>query len=178
MEFEYMRDYAMYAFIFGLLSFIWFTWAQERPRKSWRRYIWIGSGLALVVSLIGIYLSVTNWDAATRINDVGVLSMYFTVLITLIIIGVIVSIILSRNKKQDLIAPWITFLLGVQFNWFVRVFNDFGLYLLGFLIVVVALLAPHFAKKYGVASSAITGVGAGAVLFLFAVYGLVRFLLV
>lgn len=177
MEFEFIRDYAMYAAIFGLLSFIWFIWAQERPRQAWRKYLWIGSGLALVVSLVGIFLSVTNWDAATSLRDAGVLSMYLTVFFTLLVIGVIVSIILSRNNKRDLIAPWVTFLVGVQFNWLVRVFNDFGLYLLGFLIVAVALLAPHFARRWNVASSAVTGIGAGAVMLLFAVFGLVRFFL-
>lgn len=178
MEFEYIKDYAMFTAIFGILSFIWFMWAQERPLKPWRKYIWVGAGLALAVGLVGIFLTVTNWNETSALNEFGPLSMYLTVLTILIIIGVVVSIFLSRNKKQDLIAPWLTFVFAAQFNWLVRVFIDFSLYILGFLIVVVALFAPHFARKYGVASSAITGIGAGTLLLLFALFNLIRFLLV
>ena len=51
---EYIRDYTMAATILGLFSFVWFGWAQERPRKSWRVCLGIGSTLGIIVSAAGI----------------------------------------------------------------------------------------------------------------------------
>ena len=66
---EYIRDYAMYASIFGMFSFSWFGWAQENPRAGWRKYIGIASGIALLVCLLGVYLSVTNWNAPSALSE-------------------------------------------------------------------------------------------------------------
>lgn len=178
MELEYVRDYAMFTAIFGVAGFMWFGWAQERPRSGWRKYLGIASGVSLVLGLVGVFLSVTNWDGATALDEAGALTTYIIVFWVQLIIGVVVAIWLFRAKKRDLIAPWVTFLVGAHFFWLIDVFNDVSLYILGFILVVVALLAPYMAKKLDVASSAITGIGAGTLLFLFAVFGLVRFLLV
>lgn len=39
----------MYAAIFGMFSFIWFGWAQENPRKYWRKYIGVAPWIAFIV---------------------------------------------------------------------------------------------------------------------------------
>src|SRR5690625_6129281 len=59
----------MYTAVFGVFSFCWFGWAQESPRNSWRKYIGIASGIALIVGLIGIYLSITNWQEGSALSD-------------------------------------------------------------------------------------------------------------
>ncbi|SDK49511.1 hypothetical protein [Lacicoccus qingdaonensis] len=115
MEIDYIRDFTMYTAIFGIMSFAWFGWAQEAPKKSWRAYIGIASGIALIVGLAGVYLSVADWDAA--------------------------------------------------------------LYILAVLMTAAALISPWIARKIEVAYSAVTGISSGILLFMFAVLGLVRFLL-
>jgi hypothetical protein len=173
---DYVRDYAMYASIFGMFSFSWFGWAQEKPRSSWRKYIGIASGISLLVCLIGVYLSVTNWDAPSVLNDKTSFNNYLiSVYIELFLAGAGASI-LMKCKYNDYIAPWIAFIVGIHFIGLKNVFDDFSLYLLAALLVAVSIASLFISKKLKVANSAITGIGAGTVLFAFAILGLIRYL--
>lgn len=178
MELEYIRDYTMYAAIFGMFSFVWFGWAQENPRKHWRKYIGVASGIALLACLIGVYLSVTNWDAATALSGMDSLITYIIVFYAQLIIGGLGAFFLIRKKKKDYVAPWIAFIVGAHFFCLVNVFKDPSLYILAILMIAIAVLSPWISKKMGVANSAITGIGLGMALFCFAVLGLIRYLLV
>ncbi len=178
MELEYLRDYTMYAAIFGMFSFVWFGWAQENPRKHWRKYIGIASGIALLVCLLGVYLSVTHWNAATALSVMGSLTTYIIVFYAQLIIGGLGAFFLIRMKKKDYVAPWIAFIVGAHFFWLVNVFKDPSLYILAVLMIVIAVLSPWLSKKMSVANSAVTGIGSGTALFCFAVLGLIRYLLV
>lgn len=174
---EYIRDYAMYTAIFGMFSFSWFGWAQENPRKSWRKSIGIASGMALLVCLLGVYLSVTHWDAATALSDSTVFTNYLIFVFIEFFLAGVGAILLIKFKRKDYIAPWIAFIVGIHFIWLKDIFQDASLYLLAVLLVGVAIVSLPLAKKLQVASSAITGIGSGVVLFCFAVYGLIRFFL-
>ncbi|MDQ6420598.1 hypothetical protein RB620_14300 [Paenibacillus sp. LHD-117] len=173
---EYIRDYAMYAAVFGMFSFSWFGWAQERPRQEWRLYIGIASALALLICLTGVYLSITNWESASALSDLGSFRDYLiTVYIEFFLAGA-GAFLLIRKKRSDYVAPWIAFIVGIHFIGLVHVFDDPSLYLLAALLVVVSVIAVFAAPKLQVARSAITGIGSGTVLFGFAILGLVRFL--
>lgn len=177
MEIEYIRDFTMYTAIFGIMSFVWFGWAQEAPRKHWRAYIGIASGIALLFGLAGVYLSVTNWDAASALRDNDVLTTYIIVFWLEMIVAVIGVIVIFRMKKREYAAPWIALIVGVHFIFLKEVFNDAALYVLAVLMVAAALISPWMARKLGVAYSAVTGISSGVLLFVFAVLGLIRFLL-
>lgn len=178
MENEFIRDHVMYMAIFGMFSFVWFGWAQENPRQNWRKYIGIASGLALFVCLIGAYLSVKNWNGATALAEKGAFRDYLIAFYAEFIIGGLGAFWLIRRKKKDYVAPWIAFIVGVHFIWLVHVFKDTSLYILAVLMIVIAAASPWRARKMGVASSAITGIGSGVVLFCFAMLGLIRYLLI
>lgn len=177
MEPEYIRDYAMYTAIFGMFSFVWFGWAQENPRKNWRKYIGVASGIALLVCLIGVYLSVTHWDAATTLSEKDTFTNYLIVFYTEFFIAGLGAFLLIRSKKKDYVAPWIAFIVGAHFFWLENIFKDPSLYMLAVLMIAIAVLSPWLSKKIGVANSAITGIGSGTSLFCFAILGLIRYLL-
>jgi|SRR5690625_768613 len=176
MELEYIRDYTMYAAVFGMFSFIWFGWAQEDPRKHWRKYIGVASGIALLVCLIGVYLSMIHWNASTALSEKESLTTYIIVFYAQFIIGGIGAFFLIRKKKRGYVAPWIAFVVGTHFFWLVDVFKDPSLYILAILMIVIAVLSPRISKKLDVANSAVTGIGSGMALFCFAVLGLIRYL--
>ncbi|GAK02987.1 hypothetical protein JCM19037_1262 [Geomicrobium sp. JCM 19037] len=69
--------------------------------EHWRKYIGIASGIALLVSLLGIYLSVMNWNEATALSEVGSLTTYLIVFYAEFIIGGIVAFLLIRANKGD-----------------------------------------------------------------------------
>lgn len=167
----------MYTSIFGMFSFVWFGWAQEKPRKSWRKYIGIASGLSLVVCLIGVYLSVTNWHERTALSNSSVFHNYLIFVFVEFLLAGIGAFLLIRLKKNDYVAPWIVLIVGTHFFWLKNIFNDFSLYILAVLLIGVAIISLWLSKKLNVANSAITGIGAGTVLFSFAILGLIRFLM-
>lgn len=172
---EYLRDYAMYAAIFGMFGFCWFGWAQENPRSSWRKYIGMASALPLLVSLVGIYLSVTNWQEATALSDSGTFTSYLIFVFIEFFIAAVGAFLFIKFKKNDFVAPWILFIVGIHFFWLKDIFKDSSLYALGTLLVIISILSIWLAKRLGVATSAVTGIGGGTVLFGFAILGLVRF---
>ncbi|RXZ80344.1 hypothetical protein EBB07_19500 [Paenibacillaceae bacterium] len=172
---EYVRDYAMYASIFGMFSFCWFGWAQENPRASWRKYLGIASGIALLVCLLGVYLSITNWGAASALKERSSFTTYLILLYGEFFLGGVGAFFLIKRKLARYVAPWIAFIVGIHFIGLVHVFDDPALYLLAALLVLIAVAAPFIAPKLQVANSAITGIGVGTVLFGFALLGLIRF---
>ncbi|MGG4034047.1 hypothetical protein ABEV74_10130 [Paenibacillus cisolokensis] len=173
---EYVRDYTMYAAIFGMFSFVWFGWAQEKPRASWRICIGLASAAALLVCLAGVYLSVKNWDAPSALSEGTAFRQYLiTVYIEFILAG-IGAFVLYKLKRQNVVAPWIAFIVGIHFIGLTNVFDDPGLYLLAALLVAISILSLWIAPKLQVANSAIVGIGAGTVLFVYAVLGLIRYL--
>ncbi|MBD8005083.1 hypothetical protein [Bacillus norwichensis] len=173
---EYIRDYAMYASIFGMFSFCWFGWAQENPRPNWRIFLGIASGVALLVCLVGVYLSITNWHAASALSEKTKFNTYLiTVYIEFIIAG-IGAVVLIKRKLSDYVAPWIAFIVGIHFIALKSVFNDSSLYILAGLLVAVSILSLFISPRLKVANSAITGIGTGVVLLSFALLGLIRFI--
>ncbi|MDR6550043.1 hypothetical protein [Paenibacillus qinlingensis] len=173
---EYIRDYAMYASVFGLFSFVWFGWAQENPRPSWRIYLGISSGIALLVCLLGVYLSVKNWQEPSALNDQAAFRDYLLSFYTEFVVGGAGAFVLIRKKRQAYVAPWIAFIVGIHFISLKSVFKDPSLWILAALMVAVSLVAIIVSPKLKVANSAITGIGAGIVLFAFALLGLIRFI--
>lgn len=174
---DYIRDYTMYTAIFGLFSFIWFGWAQENPRKSWRKYIGIASVIAILVSFLGIYLSVMNWREPSALSTTKAFNSYMIFVWIEIILCGLGAFLFIRFKKSDYIAPWIAFIVGIHFFGLKSVFHDVSLYILGALLIGIAIISLWVSKKLNVANSAVTGIGAGIVLFCFAILGLTRFLL-
>ncbi len=172
---EYIRDYAMYASIFGLFSFVWFGWAQEGPRASWRKYLGIASGAAMLICLLGVYLSVNNWDAASALSEKTAYATYLIWVYVEFALAGIGSFLLIRLKRSGDVAPWIAFIVGVHFIGLQSVFQDRSLYVLAALLVAAAVVGYFASPKLQVAKSAITGICAGTALFGFGVSGLIRF---
>ncbi|TSB44784.1 hypothetical protein [Alkalicoccobacillus porphyridii] len=175
---EYVRDYVMYMAVFGFFSFVWFGWAQENPRPSWRKYIGVASGLGFVISSIGIYLSIQHWNDASALNQATAFNLYLIFVWAEIIICMVGAILLTVFKKKHMIAPFVAFIVGSHFIGLAPVFADPTLYLLALLIMVISCVSLPVAKRLQVAPSAITGIGTGSVLFCFAILGFVRYLLV
>ncbi|WP_192043439.1 hypothetical protein [Paenibacillus lycopersici] len=172
---EYVRDYAMYAAVFGLFSFVWFGWAQEQPRAGWRKWLGMASGAGLLMCLYGVYLSATHWDAPSALSIDGAYDRYLIFVYAEIVLAGVGAFLLLRKKRAQLVAPWILFIVGVHFIGLKPVFQDAGLYLLAGLLIAVAAASVIVAPRLKVASSAIAGIGAGTVLFGFALLGLARY---
>src|SRR5690625_7779755 len=111
MEFDYLRDYTMYAAVFGFFSFVWFGWAQDNPPQTWRKYLGFGSVIAFIVCAIGVYLSIQNWHAETALSELDNFLLYLTVFYGEIIIAAMGVFLLFLFKRNDYVASRITFLI-------------------------------------------------------------------
>ncbi|MGE7918207.1 hypothetical protein ACQKM9_04555 [Viridibacillus sp. NPDC093762] len=174
---DFVRDYAMYMAIFGVFGSSWFGWAQEKPRESWRKYLGIASVFSLLLGLIGIYLSVTNWHEPSALSEAGAFKSYLIYLFAEFIVAGIGSFLLIKNKRKDYVASWVAFIVGIHFIGLKSIFQDSTLYLLATLLIVISIISVFLSKKLKVANSAITGIGAGIILFCFAILGLIRFIM-
>ncbi|RDW19054.1 hypothetical protein CWR48_08365 [Oceanobacillus arenosus] len=175
---EFTRDYAMYTAIFGMFSMCWFGWAQENPRKSWRKYLGLASGIALVVSIIGIYLSVTHWHSPSALADSTAYKNYLIFFFLEFTLAGIGAFFLIKFKRSNFVSPWIAFIVGIHFIWMKDVFQDASLYILAVLLIGISFISLPLSKMLEVPNSAITGALAGTALFCFAIIGLIRFLLI
>ncbi|MFD2210097.1 hypothetical protein ACFSMW_10245 [Virgibacillus halophilus] len=174
----FLRDCVMYMAIFGIFSVTWFGWAQENPKKSWRKYLGLAAVAGLLVGSAGIYLSVVNWHEPTALADVSTYKSYlFFVYLEFFLAG-IGALILIKRKKAAYVAPWVAFVVGIHFFWLKPIFADAALYILAIILILVSITSLWISKKLDVAASAITGIGAGTALFCFAILGLVRYLMI
>jgi hypothetical protein len=174
---NYIRDYTMYAAIFGFFSFVWFGWAQEKPRPGWRLPIGIAQGLAFLLCGVGVYFSIINWGAGSALKEVGSYTTYLIIFYVELFLSGLGAFVLIRLKKSNFISPWILFIVGTHFIALEFVFRDSALFLLAALLIMIAVTSVFISPKLQVANSAIAGIGAGTVLFCFAMLGMVRFLM-
>lgn len=172
---EYIRDYVMYAAIFGTFGFSWFGWAQENPPKSWRLPLGIGGGLSFIIGVIGIYLSIQNWHQASALSHGSAYTAYLIFVFIEVLLCAIGAFALIRMKKQTYTAPWICFIVGIHFIWLKSIFQDASLYILAILLIGISIASIFLSKRTNISNSAITGAGTGFVLFCFAILGLIRF---
>ncbi|CDN45120.1 MULTISPECIES: hypothetical protein [Paenibacillus] len=174
---DYLRDYAMYASVFGLFSFSWFGWAQENPPRSWRLYLGIASGIAMLVCLFGVYSSIRNWDAPSALNEARSFRGYLISVYAEVLLGGAGALYLIRTRKSAYVSAWISFVVGIHFIGLAGVFNDWSLHVLAALLVAVSVAASVLSRRLKLAVSALSGIGSGTALFAFAVLGMVRFLM-
>ncbi|MFE6169696.1 hypothetical protein ACFVP8_17760 [Viridibacillus arvi] len=167
----------MYMAIFGVFASSWFGWAQEKPRENWRKYLGIASVFSILVGLVGIYLSVTNWHRPSALSEAGTFRNYLIFVYVEFFVAGIGAFLLIKKKRKDYVAPWVAFIVGIHFIWLKSIFQDSSLYLLATLLVAVSIISVFLSKKLNVTNSAITGIGAGIVLFCFAILGFIRFIL-
>lgn len=177
MELEYIRDYAMYAAIFGVFASAWFGWAQENPPESWRPFLGAGSILSLIVAGIGIYMAIKFWGSGSALETNDSYAMFGLVVgieVALILAG---SLILMATKKSGFVSSWIAFIVAIHFAPLAFLFEDMWLWLLTALAVVASVLPLFIHKSLNVTSVTLTGIFMGLVLLAFAARGLVLFFL-
>ena len=170
---EFTRDLAMYAAIFGFFGVVWFGWAQEKPPKSWRTWLGVGSVASAAITVLGLYLAITNWGAATALTREASITFGIVVGLEFAIAGIGAAVISKR--KPQYIPAWIALVVGAHFLPLAWIFKDSWLYLLTALACAAPVAAVLLAKKNSIAVSALTGALMGTVLLAFALRGLYLF---
>jgi hypothetical protein len=170
---DHARDVAVMAAVFGVAGFAWFGWAQEAPPRAWRLPLGFGSALSLAVGIAGGALALRDWDMTSALAGEDA-RRWFGVVAGLEVAFVAVgAAVLARRRAGRWTATWTCIVVGVHFVPLAVIFGDAGLYVLAVALALVATVGIGVARRRGLHPSAVTGLGAGAVLLLFAARSLV-----
>ncbi|MFT8470130.1 MAG: hypothetical protein ABF661_04235 [Oenococcus sp.] len=172
---NFIRDHTMYAAIFGFFAFVWFGWAQENPRPEWRWWLAILSIVALGIAIWGGILSVYHWHDASALSEGKNFVWYLIFFYAELLFAVIGVILLVYLKQMSWTVVWVSAVVAIHFIALAFVFQDSGLFILAAAMLLITLLAHPIATYFQVANSAITGIGNGSLLIIFAVRGLILF---
>jgi hypothetical protein len=170
----YARDSAMTALIFGFFASVWFGWAQERPPPpGWRPLLIAGAVASLVVAVVGGLLAWRNWSGVSALGEPGSMRRYGIIVGVEFGLAAAGAIAVALWGRREYVAPWVCLVVGVHFGPLAPVLNNPSLVVLGVVLTGVAVAAVVVARRTGLASSAITGAGAGVALLGYAAWGAV-----
>lgn len=177
METAFLRDFAMYAAIFGAFSFVWFGWAQENPPKKWRAWLGVGSGVGLLVAALGGFLASQNWHAGSALKaDPSAYTFYLAVVAFEVVLSFVGAMWLQKHGKPQLVAPWIALVVGLHFAPLALVFQDTWLYVLAALVAGGVIAAYAISRRTKLPVNTLACAFTGAILLVFALRGLALFL--
>jgi hypothetical protein len=161
------------AAVFGVAGFAWFGWAQEAPPRAWRLPLAVGSAVSLTIGAAGGALARRDWDLGSALAGEDARQWFGIVAgleVGLVAVG---AAVLALRRAGRWIATWTCLVVGAHFIPLAVLFGDAGLYVLAVALVLVAAVGIGTARRRGLHPSAVTGLGAGGVLLLFAVRSLV-----
>lgn len=175
---DYLRDIATSVVIYGFFAFVWFGWALEGPKKSWEKYLIIACATSFLLGVLGVYLIFTYQEEASVLTEYGLSLWYYIIVIIEFLVGGIGAYLLFKKKSDNYIAPWICLIVGIHFSPLAFIFQEPTMHLLALLFVATTIVTIQRMKNISYRASAITGIGAGSTLLLFAVFNILRLVLV
>jgi len=168
-EAAFVRDHAVMAAIFGFAGFVWFGWAQEDPPDRWRRRLGIGAVLGGLVAIAGGLFAWQNWGPESALAVPGAQRAFGIICGIEFGLAGLGAAVLALTKRLQWTAPWVALVVGVHFVPLAILLGDAGLYVLAALIVVAVVISVVVHRRTGIAMSATTGLGTGAVLVVFGI---------
>ncbi|HZG90450.1 MAG TPA: hypothetical protein VEZ42_09580 [Pseudonocardia sp.] len=165
----FVRDLAVTIVIFGVAAFAWFGWAQEAPPARWRVALAAGSGLGLLLALVGGLLTWQHWGPESALATAEARRTFGIVCGIEFGLAGLGAGLLGFAGRPQWIATWIAFVVGVHFIPLAFIFGDPGLLGLAALMVVAAGLSVVVHRRTGITPSALAGPGTGAALLIYAV---------
>ena len=177
---DFSRDLLMTGAIFGIATFMWAGWAQERPPKHWIWRVILGVLSLAGAALAGISLpaAIRNWSEPTAITWGGTASTWYVIVFWVeVMVMVALSIWARRRRRTDLIAPLILAVVGIHFIPLAWVFAQPILAVAGVLMAVVAVVAALVPDKVAarsfwcgiIAAPILLGVGTACAIIAFGV---------
>jgi len=173
---EFVRDAAVMAAIFGVAGFAWLGWAQEAPPERWRVRLGVASVISLLTGAVGGFLAWRNWGPDSALAAESARESFGVVAGVELGLSALGAVVLTVRKQARWISAWICLVVGAHFVPLAIIFHDPGLHVLAIALVLWSGAAVVAARRTALQPSALVGVGAGVVLWLFAVRGLLAVL--
>lgn len=164
---EFARDHAFTVAWFGLMTVVWFGWAQEDPPRSWRWKLGVGSTLgAVLAALFGFAVSL-RWSDGSALDGSY---HWFGVLVGVEVLAAGVGcLVLALRGQSRWMCWWVAVVVALHFLPLSVLLADFSIAVVGLVQcgAIVALI-PSL-RRTDIPTSRYVGPTMGAVLLLFAV---------
>jgi len=171
---DYLRDIATSVVIYGFFAFVWFGWALEGPKRSWKKYLGIACAISFLIGVFGVYLIFNYQNEASVLTESGLSLWYYIIVIIEFLVGGIGAYLLYKKKLDNYMAPWICLIVGIHFSPLAFIFQEPTMHLLALLFVATSIVTIKRMKGISYRASAITGLGAGSILLCFALFNIIR----
>ncbi len=157
------RDRAVNGLVLGFAGAMWLSWAQQGPPAGWPLPLAVGSGIGLLVAVLGGVLAWRRRHGASAMSDPrGRRTYNRTVGIESAAIAA-GSTALGITGHSAYIAVWILFVVGAHFVPLGRLFRIRSLVVVGVVLIPVSVTAAVIGLVWTVAPSAVAG-GIGGLL--------------
>lgn len=159
---DFARDSLFSTAWFGLMSMVWFGWAQEDPPRSWRVWLGIGSTVGVLVALAFGFLVARSWAEPTALDGRYPL---FGVLVAVEVVAAGAGCWLLHMRGADTwMAWWVAVVVAAHFVPLAWLLRDPGMAVVGAvqLLVLVALVGRL--RRRGRTTSAPVGAFMGGTL--------------
>jgi hypothetical protein len=162
----------MTALIEGFFGFVWFGWGQANASSGLRVVLTLGGIVAALVALAGGVQALRSPASTSTLHDRPAWRRYGRIVGVEFTLAGVGAAVLAVAGQGDFIPVWICAVVGVHFFPLASLLKDRLLVPLGALMTTVALVALIAGLATNVATTTVTGVGAGVLLTIFAVTAL------
>ncbi|SDG47922.1 hypothetical protein [Microbacterium pygmaeum] len=147
---EYARDLVMTGALFGVVTFVWAGWGQERPPKGviWRVLLVLLQVGGLVLAGFGIAGAIRHWDTPTTLASGSPALTGYIVVFWLEVAAIIaLTIFYVRTDRTFLVAPTVLIIVGVHFVPLAFVFGQPLIMVAAILITAVGIVVLFLPRE-------------------------------
>lgn len=159
------KDAAATALVLGFAGAAWGGWAHDGSPASWSLPLTIGSLLGLLLAVAAGIRTFRCHTGESAMGEAGGRRVYHRAVAAEVVLIVLGVAGLDLAGRQEYLAAWVLFVVGVHFVPLGRLFRVHGLTVAGVLLPVVAAAAAVLGVTGHAAPAAVAGTG-GLVLML------------
>ena len=139
---DFIRDHAFTIGWFGLMTMVWFGWAQEAPRDSWRGWLGAGSVLGLLLAGVFGYALVRLWGGPSALE--GRYTWFGELTAVELVAAGVGCVVNWRSGRTRWMAWWVALVVALHFLPLAWLLSDWSLAGLGLVqTAALVLLRPR-----------------------------------
>lgn len=159
---EYLRDELFTGAWFGLMTMVWFGWAQEAPPKRWALWLGVGSILGVLIS-VGLGIMVwRTWESPSALE--GRYHWFGVLVVGEVVAAGLGARYLLRLHQGRWVAWWVAVVVALHFLPLAALLQAPMLSVLGVVQMIGLLVLLPVSRRQKGPTSALVGVWMGCTL--------------